>query len=209
MPSNGIISSPLTLNRVDYVTPEQGGRLIGVTAGWPLWQITIDLTTMTIDDADEWEAWMLSLRGVQRTFLATDPMRALPKFYRKGRPFQASPSAWSQAIAGNGDARLTLHGLDAGQVVSVNDLIGFRWSGASRRSLVRSLETAVADADGTVTVTIEPPVPAVTPAYATVNLQAPECIMRLVTDQTQLGALGLDGYVAAGGRIVGIQDLRP
>lgn len=204
MPEAGIISSPLRLERVDYLSPEQSGRTLAVTAGFPLWRLTVNLQNMLFRDADIWEAWLLSLRGPQKLFYGFDPVRAMPRAHLRTR-FQAAPASWSQALAAD-VPYLSLTGLMPGQVVAVNDHIGFVWD-VSKRSLVRSLETQAADALGHVTVAIEPAVPGVTPSNAIVNLRKPTCLMRLVPGESQLPDPTL-GYVPAGGRIVAIQDLR-
>jgi hypothetical protein len=206
LPSFGGLSVSFELARVDYLSPEQGGRLLAVTAGFPLWRMSLSYTNLSRARADALEAWRDSLRGVQRTFYAWDHSRPVPRFHANGIPFNAAPSGWSQAIDADGTAYLTLTGLLAGQVVSYRDYVGFVWD-TTKRSLVRAIEPAQADAAGSATFAVEPPVPPLTPPTAAVTLRKAECLMRLVTGETQLAEHGLM-FMGSGGRIVGIQDLR-
>ena len=207
MPSVGALGSSFELERVDFLSPEAGGRLGAVTAGFPLWRLSLGLQNMLAADADVWRAWVLAQRGAQRQFYGRDLDRPVPRFHAGGRPYTRTTEAWAQAIDGEGNAVLTLENMQAGMVLSFGDYVGFVWDD-TKRSLVRVVEGGLAGADGSLTVTVEPPVPTVTPADATANLNRPTCLMRLVTPETRLGEQMPGGYTSAGGQIVAVQDLR-
>ena len=157
----------------------------------------------------------LSQRGAQRLFFGRDLTRPFPKAYRtgfgtmtraSGGAFTGPATTW--AVNSDRDV-VTLSGLPASLILSLNDYIGFRWvtGGVQRRSLVRCVEAATASTGGIVSVTVEPAVPTITPGTAVAYLDQPDCLMRLIPDQTTLGAL--DVLHTAGGSIAGIQDLLP
>ena len=100
---------------------------------------------------------------------------------------------------------LALTGLLAGQIVAVGDYIGLSW-GPSKKALARAVETSRAGAGGSLTVSVEPPLPPIVPAGATVTLRRAGCMMRLVTGETKLGEQGL-GYFSSGSTISAAQHL--
>lgn len=224
MPSVGALAQSFEPDRVDYLSPEAGGRLGSVAAGSPLWKMAISLQNMAPDDADIWRAWVPAQRGSGRLFYGRDLDRPYPKAYRSGfagmtrvggGAFDGSATSWSEALDTENSSRVTLNGLPANFVLSLVDYIGFRWDDPAysagnmkRRALVRVVEAATGSAGGAVTVTSEPAIPLVVPVGAVAYLNNPVCLMRLASEDTQLGEQGLQGMTAAGGRIVALQDLR-
>ncbi|MEG3152994.1 hypothetical protein U1769_24135 [Sphingomonas sp. ZT3P38] len=206
MPDHAILDCRFAVERVDYLSPEAGGRLGAVSAGFPLWHMSLGLQNMTVEEGDAWMAWKDSLRGSQRRFHAFDVKRLMPRFHAKGMPYTRTPSGWEQEIDGEGNQLITLQGMMTGMVLSRGDWIGFEWDGF-KRSLVRVLEGGIADSGQELLVTVEPSVPSMTPADAVANLHKPTCLMRLVTDETELMDEALGGFVPAGGRIGAVQDL--
>lgn len=201
--------------QVDYMSPETGGRIGAVAAGFPLWRMRLSLQNMDVGDADIWRAFIATLRGSRRAFLAHDVTRGRPRF-PNGGPYSEVAGGWSQTINADGDAILTLTGLGAGMPLWISDYIGFRWDAAGadegsfgRRALVRVVETGVANASGTAVVTVEPPVPTIVPVDAQAHFREPSCLMRIVTGSTQLGEQVLGGYTAQGGTIEAVQELLP
>lgn len=224
MPSVGALGQSFEPERVDYLSPEAGGRVGGVTAGQPLWRMTVSLQNMRSEEADVWRAWVPAQRGGQRLFYGRDLDRPYPKAYRAGftgmtraggGAFAGAATAWSEALDAENNSAITLQGLPANLALGLGDYIGFRWDQAGlaagnmkRRAIVRVVDPAIADGAGTIAVICEPAVPLVVPAGAVAHLDNPVCLMRLVTGETQLGEVGLSEITAAGGRIAAIQDLR-
>lgn len=220
MPTLYVAQQQFQLQRVDFVSPEAGGRLNSVQAGFPLWSANYSLSRMPEDYSDTWESFVDGLRGATRRFIAFDLKRLYPKLYPDGfgafGAFTGAASSWSQSINSDGDCLLTLHlgSAAAGLVLSKRDNIDFRYSatetavsGLAWRALVRVVSGATANGSGDVTVTVEPPIPAAVPGSAVAHLDNPGCIMALVTDQTNLGAIDRL-YSIDGGSIVGVQDIR-
>lgn len=223
MPTAGAMAIMFEPQRVDQVSSEQGGRLYGVQSGWPRYTMTLDLNNMEDEDASAWRAFRRSLRGLQRGFLATDLWRPLPLAHADGfammtkvggAPFLGAAATWSQAIDAIGDAYLTLTGLPAGLQLSVDDYVGFKWDASGspagshdRRALTQVGVAAAANATGSVTVLVEPPVPTLVPSGAIPHLDTPSCVMKLLSD-TKLARRVLDIDTESGGKIVAAQDLR-
>jgi hypothetical protein len=224
MPRAGALAQSFEPERVDYLAPEAGGSVGGVTAGPPLWKSEVSLNNLEPEDADTWRAWRDRMRGAQRAFLGFDLDRPFPKRHASGfsrmrkiggTPFTGAASAWSQAFDEEDNVVLTLQGLPAGLILSPIDYVGFKWDAAGaeagshgRRALVRVVVAAMAGANGQVDVMVEPAVPLAVPPAAIAHLDNPACLMKLITGETKFGRQ-MPGYTASGGEIVAIQDLRP
>jgi hypothetical protein len=205
MPSVGGKTQSFEPVRVDYLSPEAGSRLGAVTAGWPVWGMSLSLNNMPEDDADIWRAWLLIQRGPQNLFYGRDLDRSIPKAHRDGTPFAATADSWSASIDGTtGVCALALVGVDD-TTLSIGDYIAFEWD-TWKRSLVRVVEGGTADGSGNLTVAVEPPVHPITPSDAVATLLNPTCLMRLDSKNTSIGEQD-DGFTVAGSRIVGVQDL--
>jgi len=211
MPEIGAQSISFECSQVDYMSPETGGRVGAIAAGFPLWRMRLSLANLTEADADIWRAFVATLRGPRRQFIARDITRDKP---RRMGTFSPVATAWTQTITADGDASLALEGLLAGMVLTLGDYIGFRWDSAGadpgtfdRRALVRVVESGSADATGDLTVIVEPPVPTIVPSDAEAYFYQPSCLMRLVPGSAQLGEQVLGGYTAQGGVIEAVQEL--
>ncbi len=218
-PETGQAQQTFELQRVDFLSPEAGGRIGAVSAGNPLWVAAWQLGKIGAVKSDLWRAWLLRMRGSQRSFLGRDIARPFPLAHMGGfggmtraggGAFDGAASAWSQAIDGDGSAQLTLSGLPSGLQGSVGDYVGFRWGvGDARRALVRLVLPATANAGGTATFIVEPPVPTlVVPANAIAHLDRPACVMKLLPGQSELGPIDRRLSVMSG-KISAVQDLRP
>jgi len=205
LPTLGTVGVSFEPEEVAFLSPEAGGTIGAVTAGFPRWVLRASLGQMTFAQADIWRAWLAVQRGPQRPFFAYDMDRQHPRFHGKSRPYQPAPATWSQAIRPDGLAVLTLGGLLAGQVVSIGDYVGLIWSGG-KLALTRAVETRGADGSGSVSVAVEPPIPPVVPADAAATLRRAGCLMRLVPGETKLGEAGITHF-SAGTTIVAVQDL--
>ena len=213
MPLGGADSQAFEIARVDYMTPRASGRINSISAGFPLWSMTITLNNGDVEETDEWRAWVPAQRGSSRLFFGTDLTRPFPKAYRQGftgmtraggGAFSGAATSWS--VNAERDV-ITLSGLPANFILGLNDYIGFKWTtGASaRRSLVRAVEAVTGSAAGVLAVTVEPALPNLTPGSAVAYLDRPDCLMRLVPGQTSIAEI--DTLHSAGGQISAIQDL--
>jgi hypothetical protein len=223
MPIDFYAQVDFDIQRDDYSAPEASGRLGSVQAGFPLWQGVYTVDVVGQDESDAIRAFKDRMRGQARLFLGRDILRPYPKAHSGGfagmvraggGAFSGAATAWSETITADSDSDVTLHGLPAGFTLGLCDYIGFHWvatetsvAGLTWHACVRVVEGGVADGTGTVTVTSEPPLPMAVPPGATAYLNQPACVMRLVTDQTKLQAVGRR-LAIQGGQIVGIQDIR-
>lgn len=210
MPLWGPARQTFEIQRVDYVSPEAGGRIGAVTAGFPLWKVEWTLGNLSLDMSDEWAAFVMAQRGAQRRFYGLDVTRRFPRLYPTG--FGAFGgftgnlgTTWSHSVDGQGQGNLALSGGPAGVQLSRGDYVGFRW-GANNRALVRLMEAATFSGGGTIaSVAIEPTLPSVVPAGATAYLDNPTALFRLLPD-TMLGEIGRRG-TREGAKLSAIQDL--
>lgn len=217
MPSAMPLSHLFEIERVDYLSPEASGRLGAISAGYPLWGARWGLPNHGQDETDEWRAWISAQRGPGRLFYGCDRRRPYPIAYRKtgfaglvragGGAFDGTATSWS--INGTRDV-LTLQGLPAGFVFRYGDYAGFKWTTATqpRRALVRSVDVPlVANGAGQLVVTVEPPLPLLVPVGAVVNLDHPDCLMKLVPGETEIGEATRTEKLS--GRVTAVQQLLP
>lgn len=215
MPEIGDDAISFEVTRVDYISPEVGGNVGAISAGFPMWHLKLSLTNLDVPDADIWRAFIASLRGSSRIFFGRDLRRDRPRLPRNGA-YSPVANAWSQAINDAGDAELSLEGLLVGMPLVAGDYVGFRWDangsevGANdRKGLTRVVQGGTADADGNLTVIVEPPVPNVVPSGSEAYFTKPDCLMRLVPGGYDLGQQTKEGYTAQGGNIEAVQVLLP
>lgn len=225
MPTSGLALQQFELQRVDYLSPEAGGRVGGVQAGLPLWAPVWTIGKIGEAKSDEFRAFIMELRGAMRTFYGYDLRRPFPKAYRNGfaglnraggGAFDGSATSWSLAIDANDDCLVTLNGLPVGLTLGTGDYVGFTWSATStevagitwkHKSRVIRSGGGVANGSGVVTVKVEPPIPTAVPGTAVVHLDNPACVMRIIVGSSQLQPIDRRGAVT-GGTIAAIQDLR-
>jgi len=220
MPTTGASLQQFEPQRVDFLSPEAGGRIGAVAAGNPLWGATWQIGKIGPARSDEWRAFVARMRGPGRTFLARDLGRPYPLAHlggfssmvrADGTSFSnGNPSGWSQTIDAEGDALLTLTGVPVSLALSLGDYIGFTWGGstARRRTVARVVVPGIATAGGAITVTVEPPVPTLlVPSTATSNLTRPAIHMRLVPGEVDLGPIDRRLAITSG-KVTAIQDLR-
>lgn len=207
------------LQRFDYAAPEDSGRIGGIAGSPAKWIGTWPLSrAMSVEMSDEWRAWVTSLRGQQKLFLGADVARRFPRAYgvgfaglsrAGGGAFDGAAGSWSQEIDAEGSAVLTLGGLPASFAVKRGDYVGFRWSSGGRRAIVRATEDVTGNSAGSLTVSVEPAVDLrVVPSGATAHFDNPLCLMKLLTDKTELGGMDRLGRIQ-GGTITGMQVMLP
>lgn len=201
-PVFGIARASFQLERVDYEAPESSGKQGGVQAGWPRWSAEWTLGTLTVDQSDEWEAMLTAQRKAQRLALARDVRRLYPKAYPNGfagltraggGEFDGTATSWAVTVDAEGDCHLTLNGLPASLNLSRLDYVGFKWVSVGgtpgvydRFTMVRLSSPVAASVGGVAIATVEPALPTPVPAGAIAYLDRPACLMKLVSDQTQI-----------------------
>lgn len=209
MPGRGIVDPNFEPQRVDAMSPENGGAIGSVQIGWPRWVLKFNLTAMQESLSDEWRAFITRQRVPGRRFYSRDPSWRGPK---SGLPVGDVVTDWSFAIdvdaEGDAAALLTLQTNLPGYIASVGDYIGFEWEtgGKPRAAMVRLVASSVADATGSVTVEVEPALPTVVPETATAHMRNGRCIMRM-SSETSIGDMSLSRYISA--NVVAVQELLP
>lgn len=216
MPAGGVDSMAMRLRRADYLSPEVSGRVGGVAGGWPLWEMRVTLSNTDSDETDVWAAWIDAQRGPLRLFLGRDLSRPYPRDYptgfagltRYGGGSFAAGTATSWSVNGSRDV-VTLNGLPPALSLRYRDGLAFQWTtgGQVRRSFHRFVEPGLASGVGVLTRSIEPPMPTLVPGGATATLANPDCLMRLIPGEAEMGET--DVLHTAGGRVAGIQVLLP
>jgi len=209
LPTRAAARQKFEIQRVDFVSPTLGGDVGAITAGFPIWAASWT-ASVNRSAADEWRAFITSLRGSQRLFYGRDYGRPYPLAYVNGAGvawpggFSGDASSWSV----NTDRDVLTLGVPSGFIITANDYIGFEWTteSAPRRALVRAVESAVAGGGGAV-FAIEPPLPSLVDAGATATLDKPDCLMRQVSEQSEIGEL--DRRLAVSARLAAVQVLLP
>lgn len=112
------------------------------------WQADISLPPMKRDDAEQWIAWLISLRGLYGTFLLNDPSATTPRGSAGGTPLVNGASQTGGTINLDGCTASQTGWLKAGDYIQLG-------SGSSSR-LHKVLQDADSDASGEVSLDIWP-----------------------------------------------------
>lgn len=146
-------------DRLQNITRSRGGAVQSEEKGRTLWSISAKTAILTVDQFDEINAFFGALRGALNTFTFYDPLKARPKTY-PGTGWAGFTRASGGAFNGSGTLvsasgyMLTFNTMPAGYVVRKGDM--FSWTWGATRALHRSVEDAVANSAGQVTVQVEP-----------------------------------------------------
>jgi hypothetical protein len=219
MPAAGAARQVFELKRVDYLSPEAGGRLGAMAGGVPLWYAKWTLGQGGQQRSEEWQAFVDSLDGPARLFIGEDLSRPYPLAYPNGfagmvraggGAFDGSAAAWSRHLGDDGQALVALNGLPAGFKIARRDYLGFRWEtgGVARRAMVRFVESVTVNEAGWIPQTaIRPAIPMAVPSNAVAHFDRPGCLMRLIPSETQMGEM--DRRLAAAVTVAALQDILP
>lgn len=219
MPAAGAARQVFELKRMDYLSPESGGRLGAMAGGVPLWYAKWTLGQGGPRRADEWRAFVDSLDGPGRLFIGEDLSRPYPLAYpggfagqvrAGGGAFDGAAAVWSRHLADDGQPLASFNGLPAFFQVARGDYVGFRWAtgGEARRALVRFVEPVVASETGWISLAaVRPAIPMAVPSDAVAHFDRPGCLMRLIPSETQVGEM--DRRLAAAVTVAGLQDILP
>lgn len=208
LPPGGFVTASFELERQQVLAAERGGRLVSVDLGPPRWRAEYQTAPMDMARLGAWRAWLASLRGAARPFVAVDPFRRYPAAYRSG--FAGFSRAGGGAFDGTASSvalsaardLVSLTGLPAALRLQPGDYVSLSWESGAKRSLHRVLDDASADAAGVGAWTVEPIVPDYV-AAAIATLAEPGCIMRLSAEPEISMSLGRTGAV----RFTGLQYL--
>jgi len=113
-----------------------------------MWTADVTLKPMKRADAEQWNAWLLSLRGQLGTFLMGDPMGATARGVATGTPLVNGASQTGGSLVIDGATSSTTGWLKAGDYIQLG-------SGSSSR-LHKVLADANSDGGGNVTLDIWP-----------------------------------------------------
>ncbi|ADK99383.1 hypothetical protein [Brevundimonas subvibrioides] len=215
LPVDGAAAQYFEIEQVDYQSQRAGGRVNGVTAGFPLWHASWSFgSSISRAKSDAWRAFVASLRGGKRPFFGYDQSRPYPLLTPRGfaglvragtsTPYDGTATSW----ATNAEREIiAMYGQPNGFILSVGDYAMFRWVNGTepRRSLHRVTDLGIATGAGALGVTIEPPIPNLVPGSAICDVARPNCIMKL-KPEAKIGTMGRAHRVE--GQVLAIQDLR-
>lgn len=166
--------------QVDHST--RGGVFDSADIGPALWRAEFATARLSKAQAGEWLSVLRSLRGSQKFIKLWDPLYPFPTAYPDGWGTlqKAGGGAFTgqavlDAVGANNDT-VTLSGLPDGFQLQPGDFLAFDYDGG-RRALHEIMETAVANASGIGTWTVEPFVRPGWLAATPVDLEKPWCLM--------------------------------
>lgn len=177
------------ISRNDLTARNGTGKQSGVSLGTPLWRGEYDFEAHTDTESLAIAAWVNSLKGASKDFIATDPRRWYPAAYRSVG--FAAFSGW------DGTATFTLDGTKtvvtaalgsgrAGFVMAPGDLIGFKDTTGAKHHCCEVIEGGTASGGGSLVVTVNPAVWAVVAAWSGVvaYFNKPGFTARLIPSET-------------------------
>lgn len=163
----------------------RGGSQHVINLGVDLWGMKFQSHIMEYRPAQQYLAWLQSLRGGARLFKAWNPLLRYPQSY---------PNGWTGlVIAGGSDPFLgvanladigeqldtiDLEDLPAGFDFLVGDMVSIAF-GSGLRSLHRVMIDASADGFGEVELTVEPTIPLAVTTDAEVLIEKPWCLAKV------------------------------
>jgi hypothetical protein len=140
-----------------------------------MWQADITLPPMKRADAEQWVAWLLSLRGQLGTFLLGDPNGATARGAATGTPLVNGASQTGGSLVIDGAATSVTGWLKAGDYIQLG-------SGSSAR-LHKVLADASSDGSGNVTLDIWPHIRTAPADNATVTVSSAKGLFRLSSNE--------------------------
>jgi hypothetical protein len=140
-----------------------------------MWTADISLKPMKRADAEQWVAWLISLRGQLGTFLLGDPNGATARGAATGTPLVNGASQTGGSLVVDGAATSVTGWLKAG------DYIQLGTNGSSR--LHKVLTDANSDGSGNVTLDIWPHIRIAPADNATVAVSSAKGLFRLSSNE--------------------------
>jgi len=140
-----------------------------------MWTADVTLKPMKRADAEQWVAWLLSLRGQLGTFLLGDPMGATARGVATGTPLVNGGSQTGGTLVIDGATNSTSGWLKAGDYIQLGS------NGSSR--LHKVLADANSDGSGNVTLDIWPHIRVAPADNATVTVSDAKGLFRLSSNE--------------------------
>lgn len=140
-----------------------------------MWQADVTLPPMLRADAEQWVAWLVSLRGQLGTFLLGDPLGATPRGVATGTPLIKGGSQTGGTILIDGATTSVTGWIKAGDYVQIG-------SGLTAR-LHKVLVDANSDASGNVTLELWPHVRTAPADNAAVTVSNAKGLFRLSSNE--------------------------
>ncbi len=136
-----------------------------------MWQADVVLPPMKRADAEQWVAWLVSLRGQYGTFLLGDPLGATARGVATGTPLVKGAGQTGGSLIIDGAGAGVTGWLKAGDYIQLGS--------ASSATLHKVLADANSDGSGNVTLDIWPHIRIAPADNATVVVAAPKGLFRL------------------------------
>ena len=140
-----------------------------------MWQADVTLPPMKRADAEQWVAWLLSLRGQLGTFLLGDPLGATARGTPTGTPLVKGAGQTGGTLEIDGATSSVTNWLRAGDYIQLG-------SGSSAR-LHKVLQNATSDASGNVSLDIWPHIRTAPADNAAVTVSGAKGLFRLATNE--------------------------
>ena len=180
--------APFKLQRMQIRRMTRAGLAAAADIGPPLWAVDMQTVPLTEAQAGEWIGIIDSLRGGIENIKLWPPMRRFPLVYQSGwgtLQIAGGGGAFTgqaalDAVGANNDT-VTLSGLPDGFQLVAGDFLAFTYD-TDKRALHKVVESAVANASGVGTWTVEPFVRPGWVATTAVDLEKPYCLMKIDPD---------------------------
>ena len=140
-----------------------------------MWTADVTLKPMKRADAEQWMAWLLSLRGQLGTFLMGDPMGATARGVATGTPLVNGANQTGGSLVLDGATNSTSGWLKAGDYIQLGS------NGSSR--LHKVLADADSDGSGNVTLDIWPHIRTAPADNASVTVSIAKGLFRLSSNE--------------------------
>ena len=141
------------------------------------WEAEITLPQMARSDAEQWVAWLLSMRGREGTFLLGDPLGATPRGSAGGTPRVNGASQTGDSISIDGCTASQTGWLKAGDYIQ----LGF----GAGSSLHKVLQDVSSNGAGQATIDVWPSIRTAPADNSTVVVSAAKGVFRLATSNTE------------------------
>lgn len=140
-----------------------------------MWQADVTLPPMKRADAEQWVAWLISLRGQLGTFLLGDPLGATARGTPTGTPLVKGAGQTGGTLEIDGATSSVTNWLRAGDYIQLG-------SGSSAR-LHKVLQNVNSDASGNVSLDIWPHIRTAPADNAAVTVSSAKGLFRLATNE--------------------------